>query len=63
MGWVLKSSIPPVLENMSKTLPKDFQNEAKIVSSACLNAFKKNTPKLDASNNATSLKTPSKRDP
>jgi hypothetical protein len=63
MGGVIKIKISPVLENMPEMLPKRLpkwsQNRYKCVSGR----LQKNTPKLDASNNATSSKTPPKMDP
>ena len=60
---VMKIKISPVPENipkmLSKRLPKRSQNRYKCVSGR----LQKNTQKLDASNNATSSKKPSKWNP
>jgi len=63
MGGVIEIKISPVLENIPKMLPKRLPKRSRNHYKCVSGRLPKNTPKLDASNNALCSKTPPKMDP
>ena len=59
----MKIKISPVLENIPKMLPKRLPKRSRNLYKWVSGRLPKNTPKLDASNNALCSKTPPKMDP